>query len=196
MSIAPASKTNLKDHEDQPGPQRVIKEEQMRPNAVNRIIVGLATILTTTVLSGVVGVGAMTASSGTFPIHLAAAEVPLPSVPNATVPSVSSPETPPLAFVSWYTEEASRWQTTGNCIIFGNQVYSHWGESNGNPTAQNPISSASGLFGFLDSTWNHFGGYVHARQAPPIIQWVRFFQVFADGKGASNWRGDGCGYGT
>lgn len=30
-------------------------------------------------------------------------------------------------------------------------------ESGGNPTAQNPNSSAYGLYGFLDSTWNSVG---------------------------------------
>lgn len=36
-------------------------------------------------------------------------------------------------------------------------VYIRNKESSGNPTAQNPISSAYGLYGFLDSTWGSVG---------------------------------------
>jgi hypothetical protein len=43
-------------------------------------------------------------------------------------------------------------------------------ESGGSPTADNPSSSASGIWQFLDSTWNGYGGYARARDAPSSVQ--------------------------
>jgi hypothetical protein len=43
-------------------------------------------------------------------------------------------------------------------------------ESAGDYRAQSPGSSASGAYQFLDSSWNGYGGYTHAKDAPPAIQ--------------------------
>jgi hypothetical protein len=60
-------------------------------------------------------------------------------------------------------------------------------ESGGNPRAQNPHSTASGLFQFINGTWNHFGGYARAMYAPVSVQLKKFYIVWNNGKGAGNW---------
>lgn len=60
-------------------------------------------------------------------------------------------------------------------------------ESGGNPRAQNPHSTASGLFQFIDGTWNHFGGYARAMYAPVSVQLKKFYIVWDGGRGAHNW---------
>lgn len=60
-------------------------------------------------------------------------------------------------------------------------------ESGGNPRAENPNSSASGLFQFIDGTWNHFGGYSRAKYAPVSVQLEKFYQVWDNGRGAGHW---------
>lgn len=68
-------------------------------------------------------------------------------------------------------------------------------ESGGNPTAQNPTSSASGLYQFIDGTWNNYGGYSRAMHAPVSVQTEKFYQVWDNGRGAHNWVvAPRCGY--
>lgn len=43
-------------------------------------------------------------------------------------------------------------------------------ESRGQIRAKNPVSSASGKWQMLDSTWNGYGGYAHASDAPEAVQ--------------------------
>ncbi|HEY2641678.1 MAG TPA: transglycosylase family protein [Streptosporangiaceae bacterium] len=65
-------------------------------------------------------------------------------------------------------------------------------ESGGNPVAYNSSSGASGLFGFLKSTWNNFGGYSEARYAPVSVQEAAFAAEYA-ADGVAPWRPyDGC----
>ncbi len=64
-------------------------------------------------------------------------------------------------------------------------------ESGGNPTAQNPGSSASGLFQDLSTTWNNYDGYSEAKYAPVSVQ-IAFNQHLAATAGLSQWAADGC----
>src|SRR6185436_11120467 len=43
-------------------------------------------------------------------------------------------------------------------------------ESGGDYRAQARGSSASGAYAFLDSSWGSYGGYTHAKDAPPAMQ--------------------------
>lgn len=60
-------------------------------------------------------------------------------------------------------------------------------ESGGNPRAENPVSTASGLWQFIDGTWNGFGGYSHASDAPPDVQNEKARLTWAGGAGAGHW---------
>lgn len=60
-------------------------------------------------------------------------------------------------------------------------------ESKGSLTARNPSSTAAGKWQFLASTWNGYGGYASAAQAPESVQDARAAQVWAGGAGCSNW---------
>ena len=71
-------------------------------------------------------------------------------------------------------------------------------ESGGNYTAQNSVSSASGAYQFIDSTWRSTlrsmgrgGEYSRAKYAPPSYQDMVAYHV-VNTVGMSPWRGSGC----
>jgi Transglycosylase-like domain len=75
-------------------------------------------------------------------------------------------------------------------------------ESGGDPRAQNPSSSASGLFQFIDSTWRAYAKesgigdqYARAKHAPAATQWALARWV-VENKGRYPWKptvpGTGC----
>ena len=60
-------------------------------------------------------------------------------------------------------------------------------ESRGDIHAQNPRSTASGKWQFLDSTWAGYGGYRKARYAPEATQDAKARALWAGGRGCSHW---------
>ena len=60
-------------------------------------------------------------------------------------------------------------------------------ESGGSPTAENPTSTASGLWQILDGTWAGYGGYSHASFAPVSVQNAKAAALWAGGAGAFHW---------
>ena len=60
-------------------------------------------------------------------------------------------------------------------------------ESRGDIRAENPRSTASGKWQFLDGTWGGYGGYAHASHAPEQVQDERARQLWAGGRGCSHW---------
>lgn len=68
-------------------------------------------------------------------------------------------------------------------------------ESGGNYRAQNPHSTASGAYQFLDSTWHGLGYSGRAMDASPSTQDAAFYRLWAGGRNASQWvTAHKCGY--
>lgn len=52
---------------------------------------------------------------------------------------------------------------------------------------QNPHSSACGKYQFVRGTWNNYGGYRSACDAPESVQDAKALEVWDNGNGASHW---------
>ena len=55
---------------------------------------------------------------------------------------------------------------TQDMVIYGIKIQ----ESRGDYHAENPTSTASGAYQYIDGTWDGYGGYSHAGDAPPAVQ--------------------------
>lgn len=86
-------------------------------------------------------------------------------------------------------------------IEFGRCVIGHESINQGLYRAENPSSTASGAYQFIDETWQTqsrragFRGYARASQAPPRVQDAVFYYTVLHG-GIGHWNGTHCGYGT
>lgn len=63
----------------------------------------------------------------------------------------------------------------------------------GDYRAENPTSTASGRYQFVDGTFRatkaaQAGGWTHAADAPPEVQDAAFAEVWDDGRGSHHWR--------
>ncbi len=115
----------------------------------------------------------------------AAAEtpVPAPTTTTTTPPTTTAPPTtaPPT------TAAPAPAAPSGRC---GGDLPPCWvmmRESGGNITAQNPTSSASGKWQFINSTWAGFGGYAEAWMAPESVQDEKARIMWAGGAGCGHW---------
>lgn len=100
-----------------------------------------------------------------------------PAAPKKVAPKAAAPKKPA------YTAEQGNGQCGGDlppCYVMNR-------ESGGNIRAKNPTSSASGKWQFLDSTWQGYGGYTRAMDAPEEVQDARARQLYAGGRGCSHW---------
>jgi len=127
----------------------------------------ITTILTQfTVAIGILSGGAHF-DYATSPVNKAFIPTPTPAIVD---PVISKP-TPAKA------------RTVSGCSL----EYIKSKESGGRYTATNKSgSSASGAYQYLDSTWNGYGGYKRAKDAPPSVQDQRAASDHAAGK-QSQW---------
>ena len=87
------------------------------------------------------------------------------------------------------TTKPSRSRTAGNGGC--NPASIVQAESKGDIHARNP-SGAAGKYQFIPSTWDGYGGYASAADAPEAVQDAKFNEVWAGGAGASHWRASVC----
>lgn len=149
----------------------------------------------------------MVSSSVTMRMEIREAPVPTETVyvplervvPGPTVTVTAKPKPQPTVTV---TAKASRSRDRSTVErpgvdAFLRCVIAH--ESGGDPKAENPTSTASGLYQFLDGTWQAYAResgigdqYRRASSAPASVQTALARWVVVN-KGKYPWRGTNCG---
>lgn len=124
-----------------------------------------------------------TTTTTTIPPTTTTTQTPTTTVPPPPpTPVVTEVTTPPPACWGQQAAVQARWpaeQWGSACSIIGC-------ESAGNPTADNPHSSASGIWQVLDGTWGGYGGYARALYAPTSVQHDFAYQLWLS-SGWSPW---------
>lgn len=123
----------------------------------------------------------------TPPTTVAPVTAPAPTAPPTTEPPVTAPPVtaPPVTAAPVPAEpQGSAPGACGGdlppcCVMMI--------ESGGNPQAVNSSSGASGKWQFMDNTWQGYGGYANAADAPESVQDARAVEVWAGGAGAGRW---------
>jgi hypothetical protein len=118
------------------------------------------------------------------PARVAAAATAPTSSQGAADPAPAAPADPP-AQPAASSGSVSAGSSFEQCVIAA--------ESGGNPTAQNPTSTASGLYGFLSSTWTAVTGLPGPARDYSVAQQQAAFQKLYAEAGPSPWSSyDGC----
>lgn len=125
--------------------------------------------------------------------YLLASPEPVPSVADVTytiAPTVTVTAQPTSTPTVTRTVTVSRSKPRTVTAI---QSRIRWCESRNNYRAQNPASTASGGYGFLDKTWRDVTGLPgSAKDYPPAVQDQAFRDLYAD-LGTKPWRASrGC----
>jgi hypothetical protein len=151
----------------------------------------------------------MVSSSVTMRMEIREAPVPTETVyvplervvPGPTVTVTAKPKPQPTVTVTAKASRSRERSTVERPGVdaFLRCVIAH--ESGGDPKAENPTSTASGLFQFIDSSWRAYSRsagitrYARASQAPASVQWTVARHVVTD-YGKYPWKGTNCGGGT